>query len=247
GLYELILERCPRIFSARPVFVSKHHLDRMAAVVQAVEHVVGLPGYREEVLARSPEIARHDPGGARSAFFGFDFHLAGDRLGLIEINTTAGGAMINVVLARAQRACCPPIEPLVPTDAGAEAFENGIVAMFRNEWHASGKTAPLGTIAIVDENPGQQYLYPEFLLFQSLFERHGIHAIVTGPEDLQWRAGRLWHGETVVDLVYNRLTDFALEDPSLAALREAYLARAVVLTPHPQAHALYADKRNLAL
>src|SRR5690606_30743828 len=44
GLYELILERCPHIFSARPVFVSKHHLDRMAAVVQAVEHVVGLPG-----------------------------------------------------------------------------------------------------------------------------------------------------------------------------------------------------------
>jgi hypothetical protein len=28
-------------------------------------------------------------------------------------------------------------------------------------------------------------------------------------------------------------------------LREAYLADAVVLTPHPQAHALYADKRNL--
>ena len=30
-------------------------------------------------------------------------------------------------------------------------------------------------------------------------------------------------------------------------MREAYLQSAVVLTPHPQAHALYADKRNLAL
>ncbi len=247
GLYELIRARCPHLFSARPVFVSESHLSRMAAVVRAVEHVVALPAYRDEVLARAPGIARHEPGGARSVFFGFDFHLAGDRLGLIEINTNAGGAMLNVVLARAQRACCPPIEPLVPTDADADAFENRIVSMFRNEWQASGRTAPLATVAIVDENPEQQYLYPEFLLFRGLFERHGIHAIVTGPEALQWREGRLWHGEIAVDLVYNRLTDFALEGRAASALREAYRARAVVLTPHPRAHALYADKRNLAL
>jgi hypothetical protein len=57
----------------------------------------------------------------------------------------------------------------------------------------------------------------------------------------------LWHGDEAIDLVYNRLTDFALEAPATAALHEAFVARAVVLTPHPQAHALYADKRNLAL
>jgi hypothetical protein len=50
-----------------------------------------------------------------------------------------------------------------------------------------------------------------------------------------------------IDLVYNRLTDFALSEPAHAHLREAYLDDAVVLTPHPQAHALWADKRNLAL
>ena len=38
-----------------------------------------------------------------------------------------------------------------------------------------------------------------------------------------------------------------LETDECAALRAAYLANAVVLTPHPQAHALYADKYNLAL
>ena len=48
-----------------------------------------------------------------------------------------------------------------------------------------------------------------------------------------------------VELVYNRLTDFYLEEPAHAALRAAYEAGAVVLTPHPRAHALYADKRNL--
>jgi hypothetical protein len=48
-----------------------------------------------------------------------------------------------------------------------------------------------------------------------------------------------------IDLVYNRLTDFALEAPANAALREAWLTDAALITPHPRAHALYADKRNL--
>ena len=48
-----------------------------------------------------------------------------------------------------------------------------------------------------------------------------------------------------MELVYNRLTDFYLEEPAHAALRAAYEGKAVVLTPHPRAHALYADKRNL--
>src|SRR5690606_23409403 len=39
---------------------------------------------------------------------------------------------------------------------------------------------------------------------------------------------------------------FYLEAPALESLRRAALARAVVLTPDPRAHALYANKRNLA-
>lgn len=50
-----------------------------------------------------------------------------------------------------------------------------------------------------------------------------------------------------IDLIYNRLVDFALERPEHAALREAYLADAVVVTPNPRVHALFADKRNLIL
>ena len=247
GLVELVQERCPYLFAARPVFVSDPHLQRMASVVRAVESVAALPAYREEVLARAPAIARHDPGGARSVFFGYDFHLDGDRLGLIEINTNAGGAMLNAVLARAQRACCPPIESLVPTSASVQALEQRIVAMFHNEWRLSGRTQPLQRIAIVDDTPQQQYLYPEFLLFRRLFERHGLQAVIADTSEFSWRYGALRHELGVIDLVYNRLTDFALGMPANAALREAYLQHAVVLTPHPRAHALYADKRNLAL
>lgn len=247
GLLELIRERCPYLFAALPVFVSADHMTRMGNLIRAIESVIALPAYREQVLATAPATARHDPGGARGAFFGYDFHVADDSFGLIEINTNAGGAMLNAVLARAQRACCAAMDGMVPAPGLASTLEANIVAMFRREWSRSGRQQPLGTIAIVDEAPAQQYLYPEFLLFQQLFERHGLQAVIADPTELSLRGNRLWHGDLAIDLVYNRLTDFYLASSSCDALREAYLSNATVLTPHPQAHALYADKRNLAL
>lgn len=245
-IHALLQQRCPYVFAALPVFVSPAQHARMAALIAAIESVVALPAYREQVLARSPLIAGHDPG-AHGAFFGYDFHATGAGLGLIEINTNAGGAMLNALLARAQRACCPPIERLLPPAALGEAFEARIVAMFRREWAASGRTAPLRSIAIVDEQPEAQYLYAEFLMFKQLFEAHGLVVVIADPSQLEMREGRLHCGEQPIDLVYNRLTDFYFEAAANAALRDAYLQQAAVVTPHPRAHALYADKRNLAL
>jgi hypothetical protein len=54
-------------------------------------------------------------------------------------------------------------------------------------------------------------------------------------------------GEWPVDLVYLRDTDFTLETPRTRALREAYLAGRVVVTPSPREYHLLADKRRLAL
>lgn len=247
GLFELVRERCPYLFAAHPVFVAPAQLERMAELIRAIESVVALPAYRERVLARSPAIAGHDPRGPKGVFFGYDFHITEDGLGLIEINSNAGGAMLNAVLARAQRACCPTIEQLLPPALRAENLEANIVAMFRQEWSLAGHQRPLRSIAIVDAAPEQQYLYPEFLLFQQLFQRHDLQAVIVDPSELSLRDGRLWHGQLAIDLVYNRLTDFALDDPAHASLRQAYLECATLLTPHPQAHALYADKRNLAL
>lgn len=246
GIAELMRERCPHVFAERPVFIAAEQLERLAETVRAIETVVAMPAWREYALASAPAIAHHDPRGARGVFLGYDFHAAGDTLGLIEINTNAGGAMLNAVLARAQRACCADVEPLLPSLDGVSGFEQSIVAMFRSEWQAASLDRKLHTVAIVDEAPEQQYLYPEFLLFQRLLQAHGIKAVIADPADLALRAGALWAGETPIDLVYNRLTDFYLEGDNCRALREAYLSDAVVLTPHPQAHALYADKRRLA-
>lgn len=247
GLYQLTRERCPYLFSAQPVFVAASHIRRMNDVIGAIETVVNSNPWRERVLDATPPIARHDPGGAKGVFMAYDFHIGAASVGLIEINTNAGGALLNAVLARAQRACCPEVADLIPTAATALKLEQDIVAMFRREWQLSGRDRPLQSIAIVDDNPGEQYLYPEFVLFQQLFQRCGIDAVIVAPEQLEFRDGALWAGPAAIDLVYNRLTDFLLEQANVTSIREAYLANAVVLTPHPQAHALYADKRNLAL
>lgn len=127
------------------------------------------------------------------------------------------------------------------------SIENAIVAMFLEEWRLQRGASSLRQVAIVDDEPREQYLYPEFLLFQQLFRRHGIEASVLAPEELRIGEGALWNGDMRIDLVYNRITDFSLELPTHSALREAYLQGYAVVTPHPRAHALYADKRNMAV
>lgn len=246
GLHAMIEERCPHLFAALPVFVAREHVDEMAAVIRAAEEVIALPAYREAALARAPDIARHEPG-TLGAFTGYDFHLGAQGPRLIEINTNAGGALLNAVLARAQRACCKEIEALVSGPVPAEDFERTLFEMFMQEWRLAGHPGLPRRIAIVDDAPQGQFLYPEFLLCAQLFRRLGIAAEVLAPEDLQFEDGELRCAGDRVDLVYNRLVDFALEAPQHAALRAAYLANAAVMAPHPRAHALYADKRNLSL
>jgi len=90
-----------------------------------------------------------------------------------------------------------------------------------------------------------QYLAPEFELYRQLFAQHGIEAHIADPSELTFDGQQLRFANITVDMVYNRLTDFYLTDPAHHALRQAYAAGAVVLTPHPRAHALLADKRNL--
>lgn len=242
----LIAERCPHLFSDLPVFISQAQSQQMEALIAAVESVVAMPSYRALVLARAPDIARLNQR-ARSVFFGYDFHLEGERIGLIEINTNAGGALLNAALARAQNPCSTLDQGAMDGADGGTAFEQEIVAMFLQEWALGGSARPLACIAIVDTAPESQYLYPEFLLFRQLFERNGIHAVIADPSELKWDGANLRHAGCIVDLVYNRLTDFALEQPGSTGIREAYMAGAAVVTPHPQAHALYADKSNLAL
>ena len=227
--YDLIKNRCPHLYAEASVFISSLRLQQMRAVIAAVESVVGRAGWG----VRSAEHS------TKGVFYGYDFHLNSEGVHLIEINTNAGGAFLNALLLDSQRDTDFPGEAVAESD-----LEKVFLDMFRNEWRQAAGDVTLDCIAIVDEQPEQQYLYPEFLLAQRLFERAGIKTVVVDPAALQTRDDGLYVGEQKIALVYNRLTDFSLQQhPDLL---NAHLAGNVVLTPSPVHYAKYADKRNLA-
>jgi len=246
GLAADIEHSRPHLFSETAVFISPETLQSMADIIAAIESVVALPAYRKEALDRAAPIARIDAG-PLGVLMGFDFHIGECGPRLIEINTNAGGAMLNAALARAQQACCTQILPHLRPTSDLATLEQRLLDTFLNEWALQGRPGRPARVAIVDERPSTQYLYPEFLLFRRLFMQAGIETILCDPCELEFDGKHLTRDGRPIDLVYNRLTDFYLQAPTLAPLRMAYEAGAVVLTPHPRAHALYADKRNLAV
>lgn len=230
------------LFSNVPVFLSASQVAEMREVVAAIETTARLAAYKAAVLSWAPEISQVDHGPV-GALMGYDFHLGEDGPRLIEINTNAGGAFLNAVLARAQRACCAEMDmPSKP-----HAFEDVAFRMFQDEWERQRGSGSAGRIAIVDDGPEEQYLYPEFVLVQQALAARGVDAVIADARNLRHEAGRLSFEGKPIDLVYNRVTDFAFDQPEHRALRDAYREGAVVVTPNPHNHALLADKRALSL
>jgi hypothetical protein len=230
------------LFANVPVFLSASEVADMQRVVAAIEATARLASYKAAVLSWAPEISRVDHGSI-GALMGYDFHLGVDGPRLIEINTNAGGAFLNALLARAQRTCCAETDmPMKPPN-----FEDAASRMFQDEWMRQRGAGAARRIAIVDDRPEEQYLYPEFVLVRQVLAARGVDAVIADASQLGYEGGHLIVEGKPIDLVYNRVTDFAFEQPEHRALREAYQDVAVVVTPNPHNHALLADKRNLSL
>jgi len=230
------------LFSPYALFVDRPALEAMGRVAAAVFDVAGNPGYSQRVLQWAPDIATHDPGSA-GGVLGLDFHLTVDGPQLIEVNTNPGGLLLNAVLLDGVRSCAPAAWTTWTTTAKAR---NAAVAAWLDDARQQFGRAP-ARLAIVDSAPREQFLYPEFELYADAFQEHGVDCVIRAPEELSLGPDGLADAHGRIDMVYNRLTDFALEEASHADLRQAYLAGDVAFTPHPRAHALFADKRNLAV
>ena len=224
----------PHLFAHTPVYVSEADLAAMLSFVSAMERIVALPGWPG---AERPVLAARTHG----VFMGYDFHMTEDGPRLIEINTNAGGAFLNLFASKQFRACCDMLDMskfIEPKEA-----ENKIAEMFLAEWKSAGRVGRPGLIAIVDEAPKEQFLYPEFLLAAKLLNDHGLKTVVAAPDELAFENGALRFDGQLVDLIYNRLTDFDLSDHP--EIRNAWALGNLVLTPDPKAHRRMADKRNL--
>ncbi len=171
---------------------------------------------------------------------GYDFHLTADGPRLIEVNTNAGGGYI-AWLSEAQAQGHDPIM-LSPR------IENRLFASFQKEWQDfSGGREELQRIALLDEDPQEQPLYPEMVACRDWLRQQGLAAEIVAPEQVQADERGVFYQGQKIDLIYNRHCDFYLEAAEMAGLRNAYLSGSVCLSPNPFAYGLLADKRRMVL
>ncbi|MBN1141632.1 MAG: hypothetical protein JXB25_07565 [Deltaproteobacteria bacterium] len=228
-----LLPAPPNTVSAARVTVKRRELGAMIGCVRALYRLSRRTVYRDRLRPQLPECGRFDPG-HDAVMMGYDFHLTPDGPQLIEVNTNAGGLLL----------------PWLP-QAGSPAPERcrfRLLESFAQEFaRCSGQRRFPRSIAIVDDTPLQQFLYPEMLGFARLFEERGAQVRIVDPGDLESDTEGVRYAGERIDFIYNRHTDFYLESPALAGIRAAYLAGKVCLSPNPFSYALLADKRRLPL
>ncbi|NJL24181.1 MAG: hypothetical protein HC902_02690 [Calothrix sp. SM1_5_4] len=208
-------------------------LNNATAAIRALYKVSRLPGYGPLLENSGAHAAAND-----SVLMAYDFHTneAGECF-LVEINTNASGFLLSSLMHMAH---APETDP--------DAFEPWRLmrAAFERELHLTGRTLASPRVAITDEAILQQKMYAEFLMYRDWFARYGWNAGLCESKAFSFdgRVLRDFSGREI-DLVYNRLTDFYLEDPAHAALREALAAGAACVTPNPKEYWLLADKQRL--
>lgn len=221
----------------------KNIIEQMQNLITAVEKVITISNEKNNNSSNSSNI-RND--NLKGIFMGYDFHLQNNNENknitpkLIEINTNAGGAFLNLCLLNA----------IYKNDKNnvADKLANEFVAMFKNEFAIfSNNQKNLQTIAIVDENPSEQFLYPEFEICQKILAKNNIQTIISSPENLSIQNNNLYYNNSIkIDFVYNRLTDFYLRSNTKNnALLTAYQNDFAAISPNPKIYDLYANKNNL--
>jgi len=245
----LLLDAQAGLVSGSVVFLAPGDASAMDRTVRLTTRALNAVPYQQKIERHAPELARH-PQPTAGGVLGFDFHLGGPTPQLIEINTNPGGLLVSLELARAATASCDclagPLSVMAAAGVDIDRLERCIADGFRTEWTGARDSLPLRTIAIVDDEPQSQYLYPEFLLYQRLLERAGWRVVIADAASLALQDDAIVAAGERIDLVYNRVTDFYLVEERHSVLRRAYESDLAVVTPHPAAHARWADKRLLA-
>ena len=169
-----------------------------------------------------------DPGN-KSIMMSYDFHLDEEQnLKLIEINTNASFLGLGIEMYKMKGHALP-----VP-DFSLQDLKGCIEEEMRLQNKPAG---PDFKVAITDDKPSEQRLFPEFLLYNELFKSWGWESRIIDYQDL--------FKDFSPDFIYNRYTDFFLTDPSSQVLREKFLAKEICLSPNPFEYLMLADKQRL--
>lgn len=175
----------------------------------------------------------------------YDFHV--DSMGvpkLIEINTNAAFLALGYELCQARNMKMP-----VPNFQWSE-FRKCLEEEYLNWSLAKGLKSSLKKIIIVDENPSEQRLYAEFLVFREIFKDLGYESEILDINELTYKikeseGNPILKKELSESLIYNRYTDFYFENSASEWIKKAYQNKLLCFSPHPYEYFMLADKQRL--
>lgn len=224
------------------VAISRSDLLSMCRFVREIDALSRSPAYSRHLEAAGlPDVAYFDPG-YHSVMMGYDFHIGDEGPKLIEINNNAGGVFLAL---QAQYAAVD-----IVNDAIFHRARRKLVRMFADEYraYAHDPQARPKLVAIIDENPEEQFNHTEMQVFASVLTAEWqVPAIVVDPSGLTSDDNRLFYQDRMIDMVYNRHCDFYLETPEMQAIKAAYLQHKVCLSPNPWIYGRMGDKRRMML
>lgn len=224
-LEEIVSEQ---LLSPFTIELPKSVLTLAQNFIEKIYAVRELPAYRHHYQAQIEQRKLQDPGN-KSIMMSYDFHVdETGHLKLIEVNTNASFLALGHEMYKTQQMPLP-----VPDFTFAEVKRDIEIEMRLN---GHSVAADLKTV-ITDENPSEQRLYVEFLVYRELFRSWGWQCEIQDYREL--------FQKFQPDFIYNRHTDFFLSEPASATLREKFLAKDVCVSPNPYEYLLLADKNRL--
>ena len=227
------------LFSPLETIVSHEHFVLMSKASLELLDLIKEASVSKHLLNDKPKASQHFAGNL-SAMIGVDFHITPEGPRIIEINTNAGGLVTSALWAHRNQP-----EQL-------EQVLQKMVAMFQSEHMAwcrqKGKENPLQHIAIIDENPAEEYTYHDFLLTAEVFKTAGIEVSIGRTKDLYVQEEKIYlpSTEQPIDLIYNRDCDFYLQAEESSILHQTYVNALACVSPNPYGYGLLSDKSNLA-
>jgi len=208
------------------VNIQRHELEAMLQFSRVMFQLSQNTHYTEALKDQLPDTA-HVMCDEASVLMGYDFHLTDDGPRLIEINNNAGGLYIGHDSWMKQ----PDISEL------KGSLEDRLLQMFSPQWQH---------IAIMDDDVTKQYMYPEMKFYADLLRQDHRKVCLVSPEGIEFRSDGLYVDNERLDGIYNRHTDFYLEEPELSHIRSASMNHQIRLNPHPRSYALLGDKSRMA-
>ena len=189
----------------------------------------------------------------------YDFHIDKDKVPrLIEVNTNASGYLIGSTLAQYHR-----LDYKTPLKKLKNAFIQEFYAFNKKSKSSVNKSIQRDSSAVnqapfikypfvitgglIDENPFTQKMLIEFLMYIDFFKTFNWNFSIYEASKLQLNSHNKLIGKQgkALDFIYNRLTDFYLQNhPYLA---KAYQKNTLCFSPTPMEYHLLSHKQRLIL